>query len=79
MQRLVRGCIVARGRPLEDVIGPNRKFLKDTFMKQILATALILAAFFHYWGRGRANDLASAVKGGLLVGRLHNVSSPVQD
>jgi hypothetical protein len=25
--------------------------------------------FFHYWGRGRAKDLANAIKGGLLVGR----------
>ena len=44
MQPLVRGCIVARGRSWEDVIGRNRKFSKGTFMKQILATALILAA-----------------------------------
>src|SRR5881296_3594646 len=34
--------------------------------------------FFHYWGRGRAKDLANAVKGGLLVGGLLKVSSPVQ-
>lgn len=34
--------------------------------------------FFHYWGRGRAKDLANAVKGGLLVGGLLNVSSPLQ-
>jgi Domain of Unknown Function (DUF1259) len=26
--------------------------------------------FFHYWGRGRAKDLANGVKGGLLVGGL---------
>jgi hypothetical protein len=32
--------------------------------------------FFHYWGRGRAKDLAQAVKGGLLVGGLLKVSSP---
>src|SRR5437762_4547164 len=32
--------------------------------------------FFHYWGRGRAKDLANAVKGGLLVGGLLKVSSP---
>ena len=44
MQPLVRGCIVARGRSWEDVIGRNRKFSKGTFMKQILAAALILAA-----------------------------------
>jgi hypothetical protein len=44
MQRLVLGCIVAPGRPWEDVIGPKGKFLKGTFMKQSLATALILAA-----------------------------------
>jgi hypothetical protein len=33
--------------------------------------------FFHYWGRGPARDLANAVKGGLLVGGLLKVSSPV--
>ncbi len=33
--------------------------------------------FFHYWGRGRARDLANAVKGGLLVGGLLKVSSPL--
>jgi len=35
--------------------------------------------FFHYWGRGRATDLANAVKGGLLVGGLLKVSSPLPD
>jgi hypothetical protein len=35
--------------------------------------------FFHYWGRGRAKDLANAVKGGLLVGGLLSVSSPTQN
>jgi hypothetical protein len=35
--------------------------------------------FFHYWGRGTAKNLAQAVKGGLLVGRLLGVSSPLQD
>jgi len=34
--------------------------------------------FFHYWGRGSAKDLAQAIKGGLLVGGLLKVSSPVQ-
>jgi Domain of Unknown Function (DUF1259) len=33
--------------------------------------------FFHYWGRGRAKDLANAVKGGFLVGGLLKVSSPI--
>src|SRR5207248_4365432 len=33
--------------------------------------------FFHYWGRGQAKDLANAVKGGLLVGGLLTVSSPL--
>jgi hypothetical protein len=33
--------------------------------------------FFHYWGRGPAKDLANAVKGGLLVGGLLKVSSPL--
>jgi hypothetical protein len=35
--------------------------------------------FFHYWGRGTAKDLANAVKGGLLVGGLLKVSSPLRD
>lgn len=35
--------------------------------------------FFHYWGRGAAKDLANAIKGGLLVGGLLKVSSPLQD
>lgn len=35
--------------------------------------------FFHYWGRGQAKDLANAVKGGLLVGGLLKVSSPLQN
>jgi len=35
--------------------------------------------FFHYWGRGPAKDLANAVKGGLLVGGLLKVSSPLQN
>jgi hypothetical protein len=34
--------------------------------------------FFHYWGRGAAKDLAQAVKGGLLVGGLLEVSSPLK-
>jgi hypothetical protein len=34
--------------------------------------------FFHYWGRGSAKDLANAVKGGLLVGGLLAVSSPIE-
>src|SRR6266700_2118419 len=33
--------------------------------------------FFHYWGRGAAKDLANAVKGGILVGGLLKVSSPI--
>jgi uncharacterized protein DUF1259 len=35
--------------------------------------------FFHYWGRGPAKDLANAIKGGLLVGGLLKVSSPLHD
>jgi hypothetical protein len=35
--------------------------------------------FFHYWGRGRAKDLAQAVKGGFLVRGLLKVSSPLQN
>jgi hypothetical protein len=32
--------------------------------------------FFHYWGRGPARELAQAIKGALLVGKLLEVSSP---
>jgi hypothetical protein len=35
--------------------------------------------FFHYWGRGPAKDLAQAIEGGLLVGGLLEVSSPLQN
>src|SRR5437870_1501762 len=35
--------------------------------------------FFHYWGRGPAKDLANAIKGGLLVGGLLKISSPLQN
>jgi hypothetical protein len=35
--------------------------------------------FFHYWGRGRAKGLANAIKGGLLIGGLLKVSSPLQN
>ena len=34
--------------------------------------------FFHYWGRGRAKDLANAIKGGFLIGGVTEVSSPLQ-
>jgi hypothetical protein len=34
--------------------------------------------FFHYWGRGRAKDLAMAIKDGLLISGLLKVSSPDQ-
>src|SRR5258707_14966679 len=32
--------------------------------------------FFHYWGRGRAKDLANVIKGGFLISSLTEVSSP---
>ena len=35
--------------------------------------------FFHYWGRGRAKDLAEALKNAFLVAGLQEVSSPLQD
>jgi hypothetical protein len=34
--------------------------------------------FFHYWGRGKAKDLANAVKGGLIISGLSKVTSPIQ-
>src|SRR6266566_3645575 len=33
--------------------------------------------FLHYWGRGRAKDLAQAIKGGFLISGLLKVSSPL--
>jgi Domain of Unknown Function (DUF1259) len=33
--------------------------------------------FFHYWARGRAKDLANAIKGGFLISGLSKVSSPL--
>jgi hypothetical protein len=33
--------------------------------------------FFHYWGHGRAKDLANAIKGGFLIGGLTKVTSPL--
>ena len=35
--------------------------------------------FFHYWGRGRAKDLAEALKNASLVAGLQEVSSPLHD
>jgi hypothetical protein len=35
--------------------------------------------FFHYWGRGRAKDLAEALKNASLVAGLQEVTSPLQD
>jgi len=32
--------------------------------------------FFHYWGRGRANDLTEMVKGAFFIAGLQEVSSP---
>jgi hypothetical protein len=32
--------------------------------------------FFHYWGRGRANDLAETIKGAFFIAGLQEVSSP---
>ena len=35
--------------------------------------------FFHYWGRGRAKDLAQAIKGAFLVAGLQEVVSPIHN
>ncbi|HZS16890.1 MAG TPA: DUF1259 domain-containing protein [Candidatus Udaeobacter sp.] len=35
--------------------------------------------FFHYWGRGAAQDLAQALKGAFLISGLLGVSSPQQN
>src|SRR6266568_2026121 len=34
--------------------------------------------FFHYWGRGRAKDLAEATKGAFFIAGLQEVSSPLR-
>ena len=68
----------------EDQLQPLlRSFLKDKInivaIHQHMTHEEPRIMFFHYWGRGRAKDLANAVKGGLLVGGLLKVSSPIQD
>jgi hypothetical protein len=35
--------------------------------------------FFHYWGRGRAKDLAETIKGAFFIAGLQEVSSPVKN
>ena len=35
--------------------------------------------FFHYWGRGRAKDLAQSIKGAFLVAGLQEVTSPIHN
>src|SRR5437762_8628420 len=35
--------------------------------------------FFHYWGRGRAKDLAETIKGAFLIAGLQEVSSPLHN
>src|SRR5262245_29662410 len=35
--------------------------------------------FFHYWGQGRAKDLAQAIKGAFLVAGLQEVTAPIHD
>jgi hypothetical protein len=35
--------------------------------------------FFHYWGRGRAKDLAQAIIGAFLVAGLQEVTSPIHN
>jgi hypothetical protein len=35
--------------------------------------------FFHYWGRGRAKDLAQAIKGAFLIAGLQEVASPIHN
>jgi hypothetical protein len=35
--------------------------------------------FFHYWGRGRAKDLAQAIKGAFLVAGLQEVTAPIHN
>jgi len=68
----------------EDELQPVLKsLLKDKInivsIHQLMTHEEPRIMFFHYWGRGRARDLANAIKGGLLVGGLLKVSSPIQD
>ena len=35
--------------------------------------------FFHYWGRGRAKDLAHAIKGAFLIAGLQEVTAPIHN
>jgi len=35
--------------------------------------------FFHYWGRGRAKDLAEAIKSAFFIAGLQEVSSPIKN
>src|SRR5438874_8128721 len=35
--------------------------------------------FFHYWGSGRAKDLAETIKGAFLIAGLQEVSSPLKN
>ena len=35
--------------------------------------------FFHYWGRGRAKELAENIKGAFFIAGLQGVSSPLHD
>src|SRR5204863_5237152 len=35
--------------------------------------------FLHYWGRGRAKDLAESIKGAFFIAGLQEVSSPVKN
>ena len=67
---------------LEDELQPVlRSLLKDKInivaIHQHMTHEQPRMMFFHYWGRGRAKDLANAIKGGFLISGLTEVSSPM--
>src|SRR5438093_4333803 len=76
---VVDGDFAVREDELQPVL---KSLLKDKInivaIHQHMAHEEPRIMFFHYWGRGQAKDLAQAVKGGLLVGGLLKVSSPLQ-
>jgi len=68
----------------EDELQPTAKsLLKEKInivaMHQHMTHEQPRMMFFHYWGRGRAKDLAQAIKGAFLVAGLQEVTSPTHN
>jgi hypothetical protein len=69
---------------IEDELQPTVKsLLKDKInivaIHQHMTHEQPRMMFFHYWGRGRAKDLAQAIKGAFLVAGLQEVAPPIQN